>query len=132
MSLNSNEIFSRLLMLFKTEKMNELSVFLGYKESWGAATRKRGSIPFEACVIAADKFNVSMDYLIYGIDHKLEKVDINKLKLSVTEGVFAAIQTDMITLNKDVKISQVTEVITSEIKDVCNINVESQQLKKAQ
>ena len=55
---------------------------------------------------------------------------INDLKISVTEGIFAAIQTDMITLNKDVKISHVTEVITSEIKEVCNIKDEIQQLKK--
>ena len=132
MSLNSNEIFSRLLVLFGTNKMNELSLLLGYKESWGAATRKRGGIPFEACVIGAERFNVTMDSLLFDkeIDHKA--IDINELKLSVTEGIFSAIQTDMITLNKDVKISHVTDLITSELKEVCNINDEKKQLKKAQ
>ena len=132
MSLNSNEIFSRLLTLFKTEKMNELSILLGYKESWGASTRKRGGIPFEACVIAAEKFDVSMDYLLFNKNINQKNIDINELKLSLTEGLFAALQTDMIILNKDVKISHVTETITSEILDVCNINSESLKLKKAQ
>lgn len=132
MSLNSNEIFSRLLELYETKKMNELSILLGYKESWGAATRKRSGIPFDACVIAAEKFNISMDYLLFNKNDNQNKIDINELKLSLTEGVFAALQTDMITLNKDIKISQVTETITSEILDVCNLNSESLPLKKAQ
>lgn len=132
MSLNSNEIFSRLLLLFKTKKMNELSILLGYKESWGAATRKRGGIPFEACVIASEKFNVSMDSLLFDTKADRKEIDINELKLSVTEGIFSAIQTELITLNKDVKISHITEVITSEIKEVCNIIDENKQLKKVQ
>lgn len=33
---------------------------------------------------------------------------------------------------KDVKISHVSDVITSEIIEVCNVNDESQQLKKVQ
>ena len=131
MSLNSNEIFSRLLELFQTEKMNELSILLGYKESWGAATRKRAGIPFDACVMASEKMNVSMDYLLFGTSIDDNEIDINELKLSVTEGVFAAIHTDMIILNKDVKISQVTEIITSEIALTCNVK-HDQQLKKVQ
>lgn len=131
MLLNSNEIFSRLLVLFRTKKMNELSILLGYKESWGAATRKRGGIPFEACVIASKKFDVSMDYLLFDESIGNNEIDINELKLSVTEGVFSAIQTDMITLNKDVKISHVTDVITSEIKESLDIKNEKQP-KKAQ
>jgi len=132
MTLNSNDIFERLLNLYETKKLNELSIKLGFKKNWGSSVKNRGSIPFEACTKACEEFNVSMDYLIYGIEEELEKTDINKLKLSVTEGVFAAIQTNMITLNKDVKISHVTEIITSEIKEVCNINDENQQLDKAQ
>jgi hypothetical protein len=132
MTLNSNEIFERLLTLYETKKLNELSIKLGFKKNWGSSVKNRGSIPFEACTKACEEFNVSMDYLIYGIEDKIEKTDINELKLSVTEGIFSAIQTDMITLNKDVKISHVTDVITSEIKDVCNVNDVSKQLKKAQ
>lgn len=131
MSLNSNEIFERLLLLYKTKKMNELSVMLGFKKNWGSSIKNRGSIPFEACVKASKEFNVSMDYLIFGIEDS-NKIDINDLKISVTEGVFAVIQTNMITLNKDVKISHITEVITSEITEACNINAENQQLKKAE
>ena len=128
MSLNSNEIFSRLLELFKTKKMNELSILLGYKESWGAATRKRSGIPFDACVITAEKFGVSMDYLLYGKESN--SIDINELKTSITEGIFAMMQSDMIVLNKDVKISTMANIITSEIVENCEIKT-SEKVRKA-
>ncbi|XPF94278.1 helix-turn-helix domain-containing protein [Colwellia sp. RE-S-Sl-9] len=132
MLLNSKDIFDRLLGLYKTKKLNELSILLGFKKNWGSSVKNRGSIPFEACIKACEEFDVSMDYLIFGIEDDSKKIDINELKISVTEGIFAAIQTDMITLNKDVKISHITEIITSEIKEICKINDENQKLDKAQ
>jgi len=129
MSLNSNEIFSRLLELYKTEKMNELSVLLGYKESWGASTRKRGGIPFEACAKAYEKYNVSMDYLLYGIDNMPKKIDINELQISITEGIFAAVQQEMITLNKNVKISTMANMITNEIIENCDLQTQNTKKK---
>lgn len=131
MALNSNEIFERLLSLYQTKKLNELSIKLGFKKNWGSSVKNRGSIPFEACVIASEKFNVSMDYLLFGENIGNNEIDINELKLSVTEGVFAAITVNMITLEKDVKISQVTDIITSEIKESLDIKNEKQP-KKAQ
>ena len=128
MSLNSNEIFSRLLELFETNKVNELSILLGYKDSWGASTRKRGGIPFEACVIASLKFDVSMDYILFGKEKS--SIDINELKISITEGIFAAMQSDMIVLSKDVKISTMANMITSEIVENCDIKAK-EEVKKA-
>ncbi|KGJ86856.1 hypothetical protein [Colwellia psychrerythraea] len=128
MLLNSNEIFSRLLELFKTNKVNELSILLGYTDSWGASTKKRGGIPFEACVIASIKFDVSMDYILFGKEKS--SIDINVLKMSITEGIFAAMQSDMITLSKDVKISTMANMITSEIVENCDIKT-SDEIKKA-
>jgi hypothetical protein len=119
MPLNSNEIFSRLLELYKTNKVNELSVLLGYTDSWGASTKKRGGIPYEACVIASLKFDVSMDYILFGKENN--SIDINELKTSITEGIFAMMQSDMIELSKDVKISTMTNIITSEIVENCDI-----------
>lgn len=132
MNMISKDIFFRLMKVSNIDSLKDLSENLGYKQNWATSTRKRNSIPYEACALIAEKHNCSMDYLLYGVEDKLEKIDINELKLSVTEGIFSAIQTDMIKLNKDVKISHVTEIITSELKDVCNISDENRQLKKAE
>lgn len=126
----SKDIFMRLMEVNNITSLKKLSNEYGFTDNWATTTRKRGGIPFEICAKTSIKHNISMDYLIFGIDENSSKIDINDLKISVTEGIFAAIQTDMITLNKDVKISQVTEVITSEIKDVCNINDENLKLRK--
>jgi hypothetical protein len=131
MNMISKDIFFRLMKISNIDSLKDLSESLGYKQNWATSTRKRNTIPYEACALIAEKHECSMDYLLYGIENS-NKVDINELKLSVTEGVFAAIQADMIVLNKDVKISHVTETITSEIKEACNINDENQKLNKAQ
>jgi hypothetical protein len=131
MNMISKDIFMRLMEVNKINSLKQLSNEYGFTDNWATTTRKREGIPFEICAKTAIKYNVSMDYLIFGIENS-NKVDINELKLSVTEGVFAAIQADMIVLNKDVKISHVTETITSEIKEACNINDENQKLNKAQ
>jgi len=117
MSLNSNEIFSRLLKLFKTQKMNELSVFLGYKESWGAATRKRGGIPFEACVIATEKFDITMDYLLFGEKKNDSKQDIDQLRGSITDSIYELIDSGIITKNEKIGISFITEHIMQKLKN---------------
>ena len=129
MNMISKDIFMRLMEVNKINSLKKLSNEYGFTDNWATTTRKREGIPFEICAKTAEKFNVSMDYLLYGIDDS-KKIDINELKISITEGIFAAIQTDMITLNKDVKISHITDVITSDIKEVCNISVENPQLKQ--
>ena len=129
MNLNSKEIFNRLLKLYKTDKMNELSVLLGFKENWGASTRKRNGIPFEACAKAAFEKNISMDYLVFGINNPDNMIYLNELRTSVTEGLFTLIQLDMLVPGKDVKISTMADAITSEITTNCDIETTSKDKK---
>jgi hypothetical protein len=128
MVMISKDIFLRLMELNNVKTLKELSNKFGYTDNWATTTRKREGIPFEACARTAIEKNLSMDFLLFGKSVNNNEIDINELKVSVTEGVFSAIQTDMIILNKDVKISQVTETITSEILDVCNIKDEVRKL----
>lgn len=126
MNLNSKEIFNRLLKLYQTDKMNELSVLLGFKENWAVSTRNRNGIPFEACVKAACEKNISMDYLLFGKDITHKMININNLKTSVTEGIFTLVQLDMMTPGKDVKISTLADTITSEIVENCNVETDNE------
>jgi hypothetical protein len=128
MLLNSEDIFLRLMSICQTSTLKELSEMLGYKYNWATTSKKREVIPYEACSIAVEKFNTSMDFLLYGIDHTPKKMDINELKISITEGIFAAVQQEMITLNKNVKISTMANMITNEIIENCDI--ETQDTKK--
>ena len=130
MTLNSKDIFSRLLKLYEVEKMNELSEALGFKKNWAASTRNRGGIPFDACVIAAEKFDVTMDYLLFGsnVNQSIEEKE-NKLRKSVTDGIFRAIQTGIITPDEDVSISFITEVIMSELNYIYEQNTDEAKLR---
>ena len=56
-----------------------------------------------------------MDYLIFGGVNTSNSLDVNELKLSITEGLFYTIQTDLIKLNDGIKISTITNAITNEI-----------------
>jgi hypothetical protein len=132
MVVDVSEIFERLLKIRKFKTLKELSVDYGYQKNWASNCRLKGTIPWDVCLKVATEYKLSIDYLIFGINNNSNKIDINELKLSVTEGVFAAVQTNMITLNKDVKISNITEVITSELKGICNVSDENRQLKKAE
>jgi hypothetical protein len=128
----SKDIFSRLLITTEIKTLTGLSKELGYTENWGTTTRKRGGIPYEACSKVSELHNISMDYLLYGIDNERKEINTDEVRIAVTEGIFSAIQSNLITISKDVKISHVSDVITSEIIEVCNVNDESQQLKKVQ
>jgi hypothetical protein len=130
MLLNSEDIFFRLMSTCKTSTLKELSEMLGYKYNWATTTKKREVIPYEACSIVVEKFGTSMDYLLYGIDNSPNKVDINELQISITEGIFAAVQQEMIVLNKDIKISTMANMITNEIIENCNIDIQ-ENIKKA-
>ena len=118
MNLISKDIFSRLMTTSGNKNLNNLSKELGYTESWGASTKKRNGIPYEACAQISEKHNVSMDYLLYGIENKRQEIgiDLNELKFSVAEGVFRLIQMKMIEANEGVKISIIADAITNEIK----------------
>jgi hypothetical protein len=121
MQLNSKEIFSRLLKVFGTDKMNYLSRELGYKESWAATTRTRGGIPLEACVIATQRFNVTMDYLLLGIREEYEgneefDNDITILKQSITDAIHRSEKFGILTINDDWSTSAITDQIIGEIR----------------
>lgn len=127
MSLNVEEIFLRLKRLYNVEKLSELSEKLGYKYNWATTTKNRNKVPWEACAKAAQELNVTTDYIFFGENGTNKKASEENIRIAVTEGIFAAIQTNMITLNKDVKITQLTEIITSEIKQTCDINSNSKE-----
>jgi len=114
------------MKICEVKTLKELSNKYGYKDNWATTTRKREGIPFDICVKISEEKNVTMDYLLFGIRNN--SVDMGEIKAAVTEGVFSAIQSEMIELNKNVKISQVIEIITSEIKDTYKIKDESQKL----
>jgi len=108
--------------------LKELSETLGYRYNWATTSKKREVIPYEACSIAVNKFNTSMNFLLDGTDNSPKKIDINELQISITEGIFAAVQQEMITLNKNVKISTMANMITNEIID--NFEIHTQDFKK--
>ncbi|PKH86234.1 hypothetical protein [Colwellia sp. Bg11-28] len=128
MTMISKDIFFRLMKENNAKTLKELSNMYGYKDNWATTTRKREGIPFEACAMTCEKFGVSMDYLLFG--EESNSIDINELKTSITEGIFAMMQTDMIVLSKDVKISTMANIITSEIVENCDINM-SKKVRKA-
>ncbi|MEW6995974.1 hypothetical protein AADZ84_17200 [Colwelliaceae bacterium MEBiC 14330] len=121
MELISNDIFLRLMKENKAKTLKELSNIYGYSDNWATLTKKRDGIPFEACAITAKKFNLSMDYLLFGKENN--SIDINELKTSITEGIFSAVQCDMIELKKDVKISTIANLITSELVENGQVKV---------
>jgi hypothetical protein len=59
----------------------------GYKDNWATTTKKREGIPYEACVLVSRKFNVTMDYLLFGVDILEDNLD-SKLINAVFTGVF--------------------------------------------
>jgi hypothetical protein len=115
MNSNVDEIFKRILSACNIKNLKELSLFFGYKENWASNTRTRNVIPWEICLKVAIEHNLSMDYLLFGEPNTSNSLDVNELKLSITEGLFYTIQTDLIKLNDGVKISTVTNAITNEI-----------------
>ena len=127
MPLNSEEIFLRLMSACNTKTLKKLSEQLGYRYNWATTTRNRNVVPWEACAKVSQEKGISLDYLIFGSEQNNNALDGNELRLSIAEGLFAAIQTNMISLEKDVKISHITEIITSEIKEGCNINADLKQ-----
>jgi hypothetical protein len=82
------------------------------------------------CLKVAIEYKLSLDYLIFGEGNENIKVDISELKTSITEGIFAAVQEDMMILSKDVKISTMTNMITSEIIENCGVTIK-REIKKA-
>ncbi|NQZ24510.1 MAG: hypothetical protein HRT53_20995 [Colwellia sp.] len=115
MTCNVDEIFKRILSTCNIKNLKELSLFFGYKENWASNTRTRGVIPWEICLKVAIEHNLSMDYLLFGGANNSNSLDVNKLKLSITEGLFYTIQAELISLKNGVKISTVTNAITNEI-----------------
>ncbi len=121
MRMISKDIFSRLMTTTGINTLTGLSKDLGYTENWGTTTRKRGGIPFEACAQISEKHNVSMDFLLYGIDNERKELDVNDLKVAVTEGLFTLIQMKLMEPAEGVKISTMATAITDEIITSCDI-----------
>jgi hypothetical protein len=115
MNYDVAEIFDRILNACKIKNLKELSIYFGYKENWASSTRTRKTIPWDICLKVAIEHDLSMDYLIFGGLNASNSLDVNELKLSITEGLFYTIQTDLIKLNDGVKISTITNAITNEI-----------------
>ncbi len=122
MSLNSEEIFIRLMDTCKTKTLKELSESLGYKYNWATTTRKRDGIPFEACAQVSERLDISMDYLLYGKTSEDNNIDVNDLKVAVTEGLFTLIQLKLMEPAEGVKISTMATAITDEIITSCDID----------
>ena len=122
MRMISKDIFSRLMTTTGINTLTGLSKDLGYTENWGTTTRKRGGIPFEACAQISEKHNISMDFLLYGIDNERKELDVNDLKVAVTEGLFTLIQLKLMEPAEGVKISTMATAITDEIITSCDID----------
>ena len=129
MRMISKDIFSRLMTTTGINTLTGLSKELGYTENWGTTTRKRGGIPFEACAEISEKHNISMDYLLYGIDNERKELDVNDLKVAVTEGLFTLIQLKLMEPAEGVKISAMATAITEEIITSCDIENKSNSKK---
>ena len=127
MEIDITEIFERLLNVCKIKTLKDLSIKYEYQDHWATNTRRRGAIPWDLCLKVAIEYKLSLDYLIFGKESDTIKVNMDELKLSVTESVFKAIQTNMIELQEDVRISDVIEGITSDIERDCKIEKIKQQ-----
>lgn len=127
MNTDVNEIFERLLKIKNFNTLKDLSIEYGYQKNWGSNSRLKGTIPWDLCLKIAIEYKLSLDYLIFGKESETIKIRMDELKLSVTESVFKAIQTNMIELQEDVRISDVIEGITSDIERDCKIEKIKQQ-----
>ena len=129
MNTDVNEIFERLLKIKNFNTLKDLSIEYGYQKNWGSNSRLKGTIPWDLCLKIAIEYKLSLDYLIFGKESETIKIRMDELKLSVTESVFKAIQTNMIELQEDVRISDVIEGITSDIERDCKIeNIKQQKV----
>jgi len=120
------EIFDRILNTCKIKNLKELSIHFGYKENWASSTRSRKTIPWDICLKIAIEYNLSIDFLVFGIENSSNKIDIDELKTPINEGVFNSIQAELIELKEGVKISNIVKTITSEISehyDVQEVNL---------
>lgn len=129
MNVNVTGIFDRLLIACNFKTLKDLSLHFGYKTNWASNCRLKNNIPWDECLKVALDNQISIDYLIFGTDENKSTIDINELKTSITEGVFTAIQCEMIDLREDVKISTIANVITSEIVGNCDIKT-NKEVKK--
>ena len=127
MNTDVNEIFERLLKIKNFNTLKDLSIEYGYQKNWGSNSRLKGTIPWDLCLKIAIEYKLRLDYLIFGKESETIKIRMDELKLSVTESVFKAIQTNMIELQEDVRISDVIEGITSDIERDCKIEKIKQQ-----
>jgi len=116
--IDITKIFERLLNVCKIKTLKDLSKKYEYQDHWATNTRRRGTIPWDLCLKVALEYRLSIDYLIFGKETDTIKINMDELKLSVTESVFKSIQTNMIELQEDVRISDVIEGITSDIEKV--------------
>lgn len=73
-------------------------------------------------ICLGSQYQISIDYLLFGIERDEDKISINELKLLVAEGLFKLIQEKMITKPADIKVSSLAEVIANECQSVIEGN----------
>jgi len=133
MQKDSKEVFETIRVLYDFKNLTELSIYFEKNGNWAAQMAKKGSVPFPQCVQASIEKKVSMDYLLFGSKaNKSVEEKISKLRNSVIDGVFRAIQTGLITPNEDVSISFITDVIMQELDYIHEYNTDEARLMSEQ
>ena len=129
MQKDSKEVFETIRVLYDFKNLTELSIYFEKNGNWAAKMAKKGSVPFPQCVQTSIEKKVSMDYLLFGGEaNRSVEGKISKLRNSVTDGVFRAIQTGLITPNEDVSISFITEVIMQDLNYIYEYNTDAAEL----
>jgi len=116
---NLEEIILRMKSAANVSSNSELSIVLGVGKSMVSNWRARGTTPYEACYKLTTMFDVEMEWLIEGKTNnsKPSSLSENKLKEAIMEGLFSSTQIRAITLNEDMKIGTVADILMSEIAE---------------
>lgn len=120
MTMISKDIFLRLIQVSEVNTLKELSKKYGHNDNWATNAKNREAIPFDICVKVAKEKGVTMDYLLFGTQEEYEGMDgfdddINKLKQSITDGIYQAERFEILTINGEWRISTITDMVIGEI-----------------
>lgn len=120
MEVNVADIFERLLDACNLKTLKELSLEFGYKTNWASNCRLKGVVPWDVCLKVAVEKKIRIDYLIFGIEEIEKTVDekSNEFQKGLINGVFNATVYELITPQKGVAITQIADIIHSQIKDL--------------
>ncbi|WP_274804066.1 hypothetical protein [Pseudoalteromonas rhizosphaerae] len=120
MKVNVTDIFERLLEACNLRTLKELSLEFGYKTNWASNCRLKEIIPWDVCLKVAIDKKVRIDYLIFGIEEVEKTVEEKSVEFEkgLINGVFNATVYELITPQKGVEITQIADIIHSQIKDL--------------